>query len=141
MPLIWENAMTILSDSRILIVDDERDLAEVLGTSLSLLGAEVNLASSGRLGLEQLRAGSFDLVLSDIRMNDGDGIWLCREVAKMGSSRPVVVLLSGFAEVSRQEALDAGAFEILAKPFQLEMLEATVEAALATRVSLKEDRI
>jgi DNA-binding response OmpR family regulator len=127
--------MTTLSDTRILVVDDELDLAEILGMSLSLLGAEVDLAASGRLGLEQVRAGSFDLVLSDIRMNDGDGIWLCREVSKMGSRRPVVVLLSGFAEVSRQEALDAGAFEIIAKPFQLEILEATVGAALAARVA------
>jgi DNA-binding response OmpR family regulator len=68
-------------------------------------------------------------------MNDGDGIWLCREIVKMGIRRPFVVLLSGFAEVSRQEALEAGAFEILAKPFQLEILEATVSAALAERVA------
>ena len=45
--------MTTLSRSRILIVDDELDLAEVIGMSLSLLGAEVNLASCGRQGLEQ----------------------------------------------------------------------------------------
>ncbi len=124
-----------LSGIRALIVDDEVDLAEILALCLTLQGVEVEVASSGEQGLLRFQARPCDLVISDIRMPNGDGMWLCNQLMSGQGERPSVLLISGFSEVDNASAKAAGAFGILAKPFSFEQLIAAIEEALRCKRS------
>lgn len=107
---------------RILIVDDNRDLAENLGELLELEGFEPTVLSSARAALEQGAELDFDVALLDIRMPDVDGIELC---ALLGSTHPdaLFLLMTAFTpEIRMAEAEDAGALMVLPKPVPLDQL-------------------
>lgn len=107
---------------RILIVDDNRDLAENLGELLELEGFEPTVLSSARAALEQGAELDFDVALLDIRMPDLDGIELC---ARLGSTHPdaLFLLMTAFTPETRiADAEDAGALMVLPKPVPLDQL-------------------
>ena len=113
--------MSALSGRKILIVDDEDALREILSVELSLSGADVSQAESGAKGLESIRNGAFDTIISDIRMPDVDGITLLKSV-KSEFPKTQVYLVTGFADISREEAIELGAEEVLYKPYDVEEL-------------------
>ncbi|MFN7728103.1 MAG: response regulator [Bdellovibrio sp.] len=110
----------MLQGKSILVVDDEPDLREILCDEFELEGARVSNASNGQEALKQVQAGSFDVVVSDLRMPGGDGVTLTRALKARSSRSPVVVLMTGFADFTAEEAYEIGAEGFLTKPFHLD---------------------
>ncbi len=118
-----------------MIVEDEPALGEVLHNGLSRDGYSVHLAESAERALELYTAGAFDLVISDIRLPDMDGLQLLEHI-KSRSSSPPVILMTAFGSVhSAVEAMRKGAYDYLLKPFSLEILEEGIKAALSQHLT------
>ena len=113
----------------ILVVDDEPQITRVLKTTLSSQGYGVRSASDGEDALRQLKGWSPDLIITDLRMPNVDGLELCRRV-RTQSRLPIIVLSVKGEEAIKVEALDAGADDYITKPFSTNELLARVRAAL-----------
>jgi len=111
----------------ILIVDDEIDLREIIASEFEYLGAKVYLASNVLVAKEILSQEKIDLVVSDIRMPGGSGIDLLDFVKNQKVLNTSVILISGFADISIDEALSKGVDGYISKPFQLDEI---IETAL-----------
>lgn len=115
---------------RLLVVDDEWTVAEFLSHYLSQKGYEVTVASNGRDAWKCFQKQSFDLVLSDLRMPNFDGLQLLNAV-KQANPRVPVVLISGYGDVETVvKALKGGAENFLSKPLNLKVLQKVVEQSL-----------
>ncbi|HYH97532.1 sigma-54-dependent transcriptional regulator, partial [Hyalangium sp.] len=118
---------------QILIVDDERDIRQLLREMLSLEGHEVTEAVNGADALAKLRDASFDLVVTDVRMPSLSGMELLRRVREVSPSTEVIVA-TAYAELDTAiECMRAGAFDLLRKPFNLQELFTCVSRALEKR--------
>jgi two-component system, OmpR family, KDP operon response regulator KdpE len=113
----------------ILVVDDEPQITRVLKTTLSSQGYGVRTASDGEDALRQLKTWSPDLIITDLRMPNVDGLELCRRV-RTESRLPIIVLSVKGEEGIKVQALDAGADDYILKPFSTNELLARVRAAL-----------
>jgi DNA-binding response OmpR family regulator len=122
-----------LEGRSILVVDDEPDLREIVAEELAVEGARVRQAGSGNEALALLRREPAALVVSDIRMPGGDGVFLLRELKKEDVNAPVVMLMTGFADLSVIDAFDLGAEAYYAKPFHLEEVLRSAERLLEDR--------
>lgn len=118
------------SDKRnILVVDDEAQITRVLKTALSAQGYSIRTAADGRQALQEMKNWSPDLIITDLRMPNMDGLELCRKV-RTESRIPIIVLSVKGEETIKIEALDAGADDYVTKPFSVNELLARVRAAL-----------
>ena len=121
----------------ILIVEDEPALGEMLQNGLSQNGYSVHLAESAEKALKLFNQRAFDLVISDIRLPEMDGLQLLDHI-KSRSASPPVILMTGFGSVqSAVEAMKKGAHNYFLKPFSLEILEEGIEAALRQNPTLQ----
>ena len=121
-----------LNGKKLLIVDDEPDLREMISFEFDLLGVNVLEASSGNEAIEVLNSNSdVDAIISDIRMPNGDGLSLLKHVAK-NTNRSPFIFISGFADLSAEEAFFHGAQSIFSKPFDLQNLVDEVKYYLQT---------
>ncbi len=124
--------------ARVLVVDDESHVRSMIGAALERQGYDVQLASSGRQALEILEKNAFDLVLTDILMQDGNGIILLDRIRGNQPTLPVV-MVSAIHDISVAiDAMRRGAYDYLLKPFEREHLIATVVRALEHRQALQE---
>jgi DNA-binding NtrC family response regulator len=114
---------------RILLIDDDRNLREVVRYILAEAGHEVTLAADGAEGLELL-ANEPDLVVSDIRMPRIDGMEVLRRVRELPSPPPVIMLTAHGTVEQAVQAMRAGAFTYLLKPFARDELLLSVDQAL-----------
>jgi two-component system, OmpR family, KDP operon response regulator KdpE len=114
---------------RILVVDDEAQIARVLRRSLAARGYEVQVASEGEEALEIFNAWAPDLVITDLSMPNMGGLELCRRI-RATSQAPIIVLSVKGEERAKVEALDAGADDYVTKPFGIDELLARVRATL-----------
>src|SRR5512137_2045277 len=105
----------------VLVVDDEADLRELLSLTLGRLGLDVDTAESIGSARDLLGRNRYSLCLTDMRLPDGTGIELVREVAARGDTPIAVITAYGSAE-NAVAALKAGAFDYLAKPVDLDQL-------------------
>lgn len=119
---------------RILIVEDAADVAEAIASSLGRLGMACDRAASALDARHFLTAESYDVVVLDIHLPDGDGRDILGELRRRGGRTPVLMLTAEFDVSARVDALDAGADDYLVKPFDLRELEARVRV-LARRGS------
>ncbi|HSB46388.1 MAG TPA: response regulator [Candidatus Bilamarchaeum sp.] len=116
--------------SRILVVDDSRNISELLSEQLRESGHDAQVAADGQEGCSKFNAGDFDLVISDVRMPGMDGIEMLKSIlgADPGAK---VVMMSGDQELSlSRELQEAGAFAFIKKPFNLEELRVVLDGAL-----------
>ncbi len=118
---------------RILMVDDEPLIAQLVVDVLTTEGYEVDTAASGLLALDRIKEGSYDLILSDLRMPDLDGFALYHELERR---RPDLVrrmiFISGTTEhPEHQKFLDEAVVPILSKPFHVEDLRRLAEQSLS----------
>jgi two-component system, OmpR family, KDP operon response regulator KdpE len=113
----------------ILVVDDEAQITRVLKTSLSSLGYGIRTAADGEEALQVVQEWSPDLIITDLRMPNMNGLELCREVRKE-SQVPIIVLSVKGEEAIKVQALDAGADDYVTKPFSMNELTARIRAAL-----------
>jgi len=113
----------------ILVVDDEAQITRVLKTTLSAQGYGIRTAPDGMQALLEMKSWPPDLVITDLRMPNMDGLELCRQIRKQ-SRIPIIVLSVKGEETIKVEALDAGADDYVMKPFSVNELLARVRAAL-----------
>lgn len=118
---------------RILVVDDERSMLEFLEILLAGEGYEVSLAVSGEQAFKHLEEERFDLVISDIRMKDIDGIQVLKK-AKAIDPDTLVLMISAFASAeSAVEAMKEGAYDYIPKPFKVREFKKIVKDCLRAR--------
>ncbi len=120
--------------ARILVVEDEAHLAAGLKLNLELEGYAVEVARTVRetAGL-LVQSNSFDLIILDVMLPDGDGFSLCRKLREAGDYTPVIMLTARNRAEDRVRGLNTGADDYLAKPFELAELLARVRSALRRR--------
>jgi DNA-binding response OmpR family regulator len=116
--------------AKILVVDDEREIRDMIGEFLQRRGYRVRTAADGEEALEALGAEPFDMILLDVYMPGVNGIQLLERLAKSGRSSGVIVLTACQDQHLLKATLDLGAFEVLTKPVDLEQLELAVSAKL-----------
>ncbi len=114
----------------VLVVDDEADIRELLELTLIRMGLGVECAGSVAEALGQLKAHSFDLCLTDMRLPDGDGLELVRHIGANCADLPVAVITAHGSTENAVAALKAGAFDYVSKPLSLEQLRTLVKSAL-----------
>jgi DNA-binding NtrC family response regulator len=113
----------------LLVVDDEPIVGKRLKSALERYGYEVETFETGQSAIQRLKERQFDIVISDVRMEDADGLDVL-EAVKQSSSRTKTILITGYATVElAREALAKGAFDFLAKPFQPKDLREMIEKA------------
>jgi len=119
-----------MANAKILVVDDEPDLREILVEELRDQGFEVSEASSGNEAWSLVQKTEFKVVISDIRMPHGDGIGLLKNIHGGSLAKPpIVFLLSGFSDLSEQDAKKLGARQVFSKPFELDMISQALKEA------------
>ena len=116
--------------ARVLVVDDEPDILELLELALVRMGLEVERATNVREALQQLGSKTFNLCLTDMRLPDGEGLEVVRYIAAKHADVPVAVITAHGNMENAVSVLKAGAFDYLSKPVALEQLRALVKAAL-----------
>lgn len=107
---------------RVLLVDDELSMLLTLAANLELEGLEVETATSGALALALAREKTFDLVLSDVRMPQMNGVELFREIHKLHPCMPVILMTAFAMESLIEQAIHEGAFAVLPKPFDIDQV-------------------
>jgi len=115
---------------RLLVVDDDRALRDVLRRALTLGGYEVRLAETGSGALAEIAGAVPDAVVLDIGLPDIDGLEVCRLLRREGNRVPVLMLTARDAVSDRIDGLDAGADDYLVKPFDIDELKARLRALL-----------
>src|SRR6188474_404614 len=115
---------------RVLLVDDEPDLLELLELTLSRMGLDTTRAESVAEAVRLLDSDSFDLCLTDMRLPDGPGLKVVEHINQKGLDVPIAVITAFGSAENAVAALKAGAFDYLAKPVALEQLRALVKQAL-----------
>jgi DNA-binding NtrC family response regulator len=125
-------------ESRILIVDDDKEFAAGLAEHMHEFGYSASVAYEGRGGLDKFRAGDFHVVLTDLQMPVMDGMELLHEIKKL-DDRSVVVVITGFGTIeSAVQAIKNGAYDYITKPVKLEELDIVVDRALEKRGLVKQ---
>ena len=123
-------ARKIRGQPRILVVDDEPDLLELLELTLSRMGLDTVCAQTVGEAVALLDKEPFDLCLTDMRLPDGEGLRVVEHITQKGLDVPVAVITAFGSAENAVAALKAGAFDYLAKPVALEQLRALVKQAL-----------
>jgi len=118
------------NNHRVLLVDDEPDILELLELALRKMGLEVDRAGCVREALERLEKRRYGLCLTDMRMPDGDGLQVVQHIVQHNLDVPVAVITAHGNMENAVTALKAGAFDYLAKPVSLDQLRALVKSAL-----------
>jgi DNA-binding response OmpR family regulator len=109
---------------RILVIEDERDIAELIRLHLEDLDFSVSISCDGNTGLRKASIGSWDLIILDLRLPGIDGLEICRRVRQDSSSVPILMLTSKSSELDRVVGLEIGADDYVTKPFSvLELIE------------------
>ena len=114
-----------MSNKKILVVEDDQLLGESLKELLEAFDFETYLASSGKNAMKFFENGNdkgIDVILSDVRMPDGDGMYLLEEISKKDFTKPKFIFLTGYADFSFENVKEKGCCAILTKPLDLEQL-------------------
>ena len=119
-----------MSKSQVLVVDDEADIRELLGMTLTRMGLDSHCAGSTSEAYALLDKHTYELCLTDMRLPDGDGLAVLDYVSKHHPNLPVAVITAHGSAENAVAALKAGAFDYLAKPVSLNQLRTLVRSAL-----------
>ncbi len=114
----------------ILVVEDDAHISELVRIHLEDLGYRVDVEPNGRIALERLGAGSWDLVVLDLMLPGLDGLEVCRRLRAGASYAPILMLTSRSSETDRVLGLELGADDYMTKPFSVRELQARVKAIL-----------
>ncbi|HHQ6539501.1 TPA: sigma 54-interacting transcriptional regulator [Serratia fonticola] len=125
-------------NAHILLVEDDISHCTILQALISGWGYRVSVAHNGRQALEQVRAQPFDLILSDVRMAEMDGIAALKAIKSYNSAIPILIMTAYSNVESAVEAIKAGAYDYLTKPLDFDTLQLTLARALE-HTSLKSE--
>src|SRR5688572_29248832 len=118
---------------RVLVVEDDDAMRDLLVEELSEAGYQVQAAANGREGVECVRRTPFDLVITDLRMPEVDGFDLIRDVVATPRA-PHIVMITAFGSIETAiRAVKLGAYDYITKPFEMEELILVADKALAER--------
>ncbi len=118
------------SRPRVLVVDDEASIRELLSKTLALAEYDVDSAPDGRAAIERLRLGHYDLLIADLKMPGLDGLSLIREAKRLKTDLPVIIITGFSTESSAIEAVNLGVAGYLTKPFRVPQVLAAAARAL-----------
>src|SRR5210317_1139477 len=118
---------------QVLIIDDEPDIRELLDLTLSRMGLKVTAAEDLRSARRALTSGAFSFCLTDMRLPDGNGLDLVREVSEQYPELPIAVITAYGKIEDAVLALKIGAFDFVSKPVDLSILRKLVNTALKLR--------
>ena len=132
--------------AKILVIDDERAIRNTLKEILEFEGYTIELAENGRLGLDQALSTTYDLIFTDIKMPEMDGMEFLHAYrsacAQQGAEEAPVVMITGHGSVDNAvEALKSGAFDFIQKPLDLNRLLLTTKHALEHKSLIKETKV
>lgn len=116
-------------EERILLVEDDLEIARIIRDTLERENYRVTWATTGMEGWEDFQAGRFDLVLADWMLPEMDGIALCKNI-RLASDVPIIMISARREDEDKVTGLDIGADDYLAKPFSLQELKARVVSQL-----------
>jgi DNA-binding response OmpR family regulator len=126
---------------RILLIEDEKELADALSTALSKQGIVIDHTMLLGDAIELSRQHSYDAILLDRRLPDGEGLSFIPKLRAAGADTPIIVLTAHNEPKERVEGLDTGADDYLGKPFLIDELMARLRAVLRRRANLVEPQI
>src|SRR6476646_5982797 len=115
---------------RVLVVDDEATIRDLLSKTLALAEYDVDLAPDGRTALERLRIIPYDLLITDLKMPGVDGLTVIREARRLKADLPVIIITGFSNEASAIEAVNLGVSGYLTKPFRVPRVLAAAAKAL-----------
>jgi excisionase family DNA binding protein len=115
---------------RILVVDDEAAIRDLLSKTLALADYDVDLAADGRTALERLRIIPYDLLITDLKMPGVDGLTVVREARRLKPDIPVIIITGFSTEASAIDAVNLGVSGYLTKPFRVPRVLAVAAKAL-----------
>jgi excisionase family DNA binding protein len=115
---------------RILVVDDEASIRDLLSKTLAMSDYDVDVAADGRTAIDRMRLNNYDLLITDVRMPGMDGLTVIREARRYKANLPVVVITGFSTESTAIEALNLGVAGYLTKPFQRRQVLSKVARAL-----------
>jgi DNA-binding response OmpR family regulator len=119
-----------MADKRVLIVEDDADIAELMRMHLSDEGYAIERAADGQRGVQLLETGQWDALVLDLMLPGIDGLEICRRARAMARYTPIIITSARSSEVHRILGLELGADDYLAKPFSVLELVARVRALL-----------
>ena len=115
---------------RVLVVDDEASIRELLTKTLALAEYDVETAPDGRAAIERMRLSSYDLLIADLKMPGIDGLSVIREAKRLKANLPVIIITGYSTESSAIEAVNLGVAGYLTKPFRVPQVLAAAARAL-----------
>jgi excisionase family DNA binding protein len=115
---------------RVLVVDDEVTIRDLLSKTLALAEYDVDLAPDGRAALDRLRVIPYDLLITDLKMPGVDGLSVIREARRLKADIPVIIITGFSTEASAIEAVNLGVSGYLTKPFRVPRVLAAAAKAL-----------
>lgn len=121
--------------TRILVIEDEQRVAELLKAGLEDSGYQVSVAFDGEMGLRLFRTSEFDLVISDIILPKMNGFELTKEVRQLNPDIPVLMLTALGTTDDKLDGFDAGADDYMVKPFDFRELDARIKVLLKRKVA------
>lgn len=131
-----QNDMIHQSSVTLLVVDDDPDLREVIALDLEQKGFQVLCADNGKNALQIIKTNHVDVVLSDVRMPDGNGVQLLQWIRELNWKAPGLIFMTGFSDISPEGAYDLGADAIFSKPFDRDALHEAILRCLMPREKL-----
>ncbi|CAM3720299.1 response regulator transcription factor [Parendozoicomonas haliclonae] len=115
---------------KILVIEDNREVAGILFDYFEAAGVEVDYADNGEFGLELALAGNFDLILLDLMLPRMDGLTVCNKLREAGNTTPVLMLTALDNREDMLSGFQHGADDYLTKPFDLDILQARMDALI-----------
>jgi excisionase family DNA binding protein len=115
---------------RVLVVDDEASIRDLLSKTLALAEYDVDVAPDGRSALERMRLYPYDLLIADLKMPGMDGLTVIREAKRYKADLPVIIITGFSTEASAIEAVNLGVAGYLTKPFRVPQVLAAAAKAL-----------
>ncbi len=118
------------NEIRILAVDDELGMLDLIRVLFKKFNFSIETAHSGNQALELLDKQEFDLVLTDVRMPDGDGIELAQKIRNKHPAKPSILFMTGFSDLLNEEIFHIGAEGKFTKPFDNNAVRAAIETCM-----------
>jgi excisionase family DNA binding protein len=129
-PAAAARAATGTARPRVLVVDDEASIRDLLAKTLALAEYDVDVAPDGRSALERMRLYPYDLLIADLKMPGMDGLTVIREAKRYKADLPVIIITGFSTESSAIEAVNLGVAGYLTKPFRVPQVLAAAAKAL-----------